>query len=76
MKIEEQYRTIYFTEGDTLLELTINQVQNSFDFQSPGQEMIKLKSNNLDEITETMACLNAALEYLKDNSNVTNEKLL
>ena len=68
MRIEEQYRTIYFTEGDTLLELTINQVQNTFDFQSPGQEMIKLKSNDLNKITETISCLTAALEYLKDNT--------
>lgn len=73
MKIEEQYRTVYFTEGDTLLELTINQVQNRFDFQSPGQEMIKLKSNNLNKITETIACLTEALTYLKSNSNIKDE---
>lgn len=76
MKIEEQYRTIYFTEGDTLLELTINQVKNTFDFESPGQEMIKLKSNDLNKITETISCLTAALEYLKDNSNIKDKEFL
>jgi len=73
MKVEEQYRTIHFTEGDTLLELTINQVKNSFDFQSPGQEMVKVKGSDLNKITETIACLSAALTYLKDNSNIKNE---
>ena len=73
MKIEEQYRTIYFTEGDTLLELTINQVKNDFDFQSPGQEMIKLKGNNINTIQETISCLLSAVTYLKDNSNIKDE---
>ena len=73
MKIEEQYRRIYFTEGDTLLELTINQVKNDFDFQSPGQEMIKLKGNNINTIQETIACLLSAVTYLKDNSNIKDE---
>lgn len=73
MKIEEQYRTVYFTEGKTKLELTINQAQGGFDFQSPGQEMIKLKSNDLNKITETIACLTAALTYLKSNSNIKDE---
>lgn len=76
MKIEEQYRTVYFTQNNTVLELTINQVNNTFDFQSPGQEMIKLKGNNLDEILDTMVCLNAALDYLRNNTNIIEENLL
>lgn len=66
---QEEWRTVNFTasKGDISvnIELTINMRTKAYGMCSPGQEMVKLESKNIEELNLNMQALKAAHNYLK-----------
>lgn len=64
-EIIEDYRNLRIKSNETEIELLINFEKLSFEFSSPGQDsLISLKTNKIQNIKDTIECLQTGLGYI------------